>query len=252
MPGLSAIVTTSAITGFGFALLRIKKNLLSNAAIIIYILWVLGFYIIIEKSTAKPYPWFVRYIFPAIPGFTVFAGFGLDKTAELIKKFKISPKVSIAFIFILFAGSLATPLVKSLLILSAVSPGSKQKTAEWTAKNLPAGSEVLIDHIIYGPQLSPEFNTHFKNICSSGKYAQKITKQKEDFVIINSFSYGRYFLNEDKNPAIRHKANCYRWLNRHCRLLKTIAPKYQFQTYGFHNQVIKIYDLQSCKKSGLK
>ncbi len=235
VPVMTGGIVLASLTGMGWVLYRWRRHL----AGVVLLAWVLTLYIIVERSPAKPFPLFVRYAYPIIPGLVCFAAFALIRGAAAVTRFPLGR----VWGPLLVAAVLAWPSVHSIVVVAGVTRDTRVRAADWIHDNLSESSTIIIDGKFYCPRLNREYDTRRKRLC---KKKRMWSQYDVDYVITNGFNFNRYFVNEKFIPHSKNAADCYRRLFANCRLVKRFLPEYGIQTIGFHNPEIRIFDMNEC------
>ena len=243
VPGFSAVIAVAGLLGIFLCLRNISCSFQKNKPLAIYIVWVVGFYILIESSPIKPHPWQVRYVLPAVPGFSLFAGYAIFIMARYLGKSRIGlGGASFAVLLILLV-----PTTHSAIIVSGYKTDTIEVGRKWVRENLSSELKIVED------SRDKSFTDSKVVRINSGKrpcgLQKPIEKQAENFTndiyVTNSTRWIRYFRAEVNNTNIN--ADCYRWIFDRCPLIWEIGPEFPIQSIGYHNPQIKIFDLRQCR-----
>ncbi|MBI4517892.1 MAG: glycosyltransferase family 39 protein [Deltaproteobacteria bacterium] len=228
LPGFGIVATALALLGF-VALLRQA----SPAARLLTAFVGLG-YLVFESSPYKPPPNFDRYVLPLLPFLAVLALVGV----------RVLRRRSAVLAGIALALALAEPAGRSVQLLAAIEPDTRERARAWLAKQLPADARVAVEGqlltdlgeavIAYAPRLS---NARVSYTFSLASLADRLGEF--DCVVASSFIYDRFVRYGAGEPAARQ---FYRELFTHTPAAE-FAPA--VRSYGFHNPTIRVYCLAS-------
>jgi hypothetical protein len=237
-PGLTAPIALAGVVG-AFLCLRYAGV---NPAAFLLALWSIGFYLSVERSIAKPYPLFVRYLYPAIPGLVCFAAYALRGLFEIPIVARRGRPIALAVTGVV----LVLPLLRTVGILDGMFPDTRETSSVWIEDNIPRGKRILLDGRFYSPRLGGRYRTRVRALCREDSH---VRRARADYIVTNSFNYERFFLNEAFTAASKRSADCYRWLFESCEILERFRPPRAGQTFAFHNPEIRIYDMNRCERS---
>lgn len=199
-----------------------------------------GFYFMLESSKARPYPFFSRYLLPIIPLLCIFAAQGLHDLYKIFKtkidKSSLSwfkkNRITLIHFAILF---LLPPFIITGLIKFEAPSDTRIQAIGWMEEN------VTKDDIVMVPN---GYNPHFPANLDIIKIRDREQKMpiyptdKNVYFMTNSFRYGRFFENPEDIPEL---TEFYSEIFNNNKLVKELKP--DFRTYGFHNPVVRIYQI---------
>ena len=238
LPGVGLPLALAAVAG-GIVSLRRRM-----APAIFLGAWMFVFYLGLEKSPAKPFPFFARYMHGIAPGLCAFAAFAICeayRAAGAGARWRRMAVLSGA------ALCLCLPLVKTCLINHSLGPGreTRHRARAWMAENLAPGSKILVDSRSYGAEPPPEVFDVRRKFHRNLDFIQG---RDVDYVVLGSPSYERFEYDKNRGRQADHTYGYYLSVFRECELVREFRPKFRFMTYGFHNPVIGIYRVP--KKNG--
>jgi len=225
-----SIVPGFGVIGSSFALLGAGLQARKARSVAFYaVLAFLCFYLPAEWVKAKPPPQPERYVLCCLPFLAILA-------AEFFDWLRRIGYVNLAQLSLFFA--LLLPAGKSVLLASELSVDTRQSMREWMLRNIPAGSSVLIE-ASYSPHLDDTpFDRHFlkasKHPALFGKTA--IQKSGYEYLLVNSFSYERYFSEPEYSSVLRRR---FENIFESFELKKEFKPRWG--SYGFHNPTVRLY-----------
>ncbi len=231
LPGLTWPITTLAVMGMIWALVRRRDGAVRLAA-----LWVLWCYFSVEASPAKPFPFFARYLHAAYP---LLCGFAAAAAAGALERWSARPLVrhvaALGLALIVF-----WPAAKSTLISRAVRTETRMEAQAWINQQLPKHARVAVDDLL--PRPSPAYR--------SMRIIRRPLKEPLDFdwldrhanyLIVNSSRYRRYRYCWGNSLEARLAHEAYQEIFRRYRLIKEFKPDFPFQEYGFHNPIVHVF-----------
>lgn len=134
--------------------------------------------------------------------------------------------------------SIVLPAVRSIELADNLVPDTRRQAREWLVANLPPETKILIE-ASYSPRLR---ETNFQvRLAKLANHPERFTVTElgqvpEDYLLVNSFSYQRYFSEPKANPLLKK-----RW----SRMFESFPLVAEFQSpegrYGFHNPTIRLY-----------
>jgi hypothetical protein len=225
---MTDLVALLAIAGLGLLLRRGRIEDLFVVGM------VLLFYLPAEYVKAKPAPQPERYIVPCLPFLAI-------ALAELVRRVgtRIPARAAAPAICALL---LVMPLTRTVQLAREVKVDTREKLADWMAKNLPPGSKVLMDWKPYCPQLD-DHNFDVEYIPRARIIPELDVRQLKasgaDYLVLSSLFYDRYFSQPESNPILRQRI---REVFERVPVVLQMAPK--AGTYGFHNPVLTLFSLK--------
>jgi hypothetical protein len=134
-----------------------------------------------------------------------------------------------------------TPLARSALINMALKEDTRETAAAWIDEHLEEDALICVDHKHYAARPSPDkFNVLYRSPLSLGA----LRRWKVDYVVVGSFSYERFSYGKRNHERAERALQYYRNLSIYGELVKEFSPPLGWQTYGFHNPVVRIYDVR--------
>ncbi|MBI1813807.1 MAG: glycosyltransferase family 39 protein [Deltaproteobacteria bacterium] len=225
-PGLGWLATALALVGFVWAL---RQPTASYRVVTAFV--ALG-YTIFENSPYKPPPNFDRYVLPLLPFLAVLAMVGVRALRRRV------PLLAVAVL----AALLIEPTVRSLQLLTTMTPDTRERAAEWLRANLPPGARIILEGqlvddeghpvVAYAPHLTKANATYVFSL------AQRPERLGEfDYAVASSFMYDRFVRFGAGDPSA---AAFYRTL-----FARPLAAEFAPPTssYGFHNPTLRVYRL---------
>lgn len=214
--------------------------------VVFVVVWVVLAYLTFEQATAKPFPFFARYIHPLIPALCMLSAWSLWELEEAL-----APWLRASSVFWVRAGAIALsiglPLGHSAVITHGISDDTRLKAARWIDRELPHGARIAFDDPIYSPRPQrKDLRTKY-----FGPFARPIHQRRvEDlaasgfqYLVLNSFRSERFRITRRDSEKAQHADAFFRSVREKCRLFATIAPDHAIQSYGFHNPIIEVYEL---------
>src|SRR6185436_3784668 len=110
-----------------------------------------GFVAAAEAFPSKPYPFFARYVLPALPALAVLASVACARLAAVARADRHRSAARWAAIVAL-ALLLVSPLVRSARFVAAMEPDTRDVARDWLRDALPDGARLLTTP--YGPILA--------------------------------------------------------------------------------------------------
>jgi len=220
IPGLTLLVFVFSVAGAWLLYKEEKRKTL------ILLLWCVGYYLLAELSLAKPYPFYSRYILPAIPVLCLFAGFSAAKTVSLIRN---SPKRWHGWMLGLCLFLLISyPLSLSIRYVFSMNPDTRLVAREWVIRHIPENAT------LYEAGFSIEERTF--NELEPDSFEKIKQTAERTYLIISSHNFSRYLEHPKDVPE---KAAMFQEIMSQYYLVKEFTPA--FKSYGFNNPTILIY-----------
>lgn len=174
-----------------------------------------------------------RYILPIVPFLTIAAAMFVVEIASKISQSKLRQN------FILVGLAIAIILFPSIRVIRYVDLTTKKGTGleakEWIEENIPHKSRIAYE--IYCPPIS---GYDLRNMSRIGYHPLSwYKKARFDYLILSSFSYGRYFDTPLKGyEGIKHN---YEEIEAKCELTKQFDPPNSLS--ASLNPTIKVYKI---------
>lgn len=245
LPGLSVAVVLAALLALYH--LASDKSARKNPALILLTVWTLLCYVAFERATAKPFPFFARYVHPMVPAVCMLAAWSLNEVRHWLTG-SLKPKAVELVQTLALAGAVAWPLGLSVLISSAIGDDTRLVAARYIDEELPHGSKIAFDDPVYSPHPpKSHFDAKYFGLVSRRIYDESVDKLANKgfrYVVLNSFRTERFRVARHDSPEAERAHRFYESVREKARLVRTITPPYALQSYGFHNPVIQIYELQ--------
>ncbi len=235
-PGMTAGIVLASFGGTALILRRWREHWPA----IVVLVWSVVFYLVVERSPAKPFPLFVRYVYPVIPPMVSFAALALVRFSRWAAG--VFPYGRLAA-GVIVSAVLLWPAAQSVMIVGGLMPDTRMRAADWVHQHVTPESVILLDGRPYSPRLDKAHRTESRSVCRKNNMT---AFYRVDFLITNSFKYDRFFVNEKYTPIAKESSDCFRALFETCPLVQRFAPRFDFQTIGFHNPEIRIYDMKEC------
>jgi hypothetical protein len=225
IPGMSLVATLFAFVGIGKLCRTFEIRKLYIVALFLL------FYLPAEYVNAKPAPQPERYIFPCIPFLALAAGY-------LVSTFRTRPvlQVVLAIVLVFF------PLERSVELNRELLSDTRLRMRNWMLNNLPHGSKVAVGWKTYNPVFSEsEFDVEYISRARylSELYPQNLNERDQEYLVISSLFFSRYFVQPKVDPALREVV---RTLARTFPIVHLEEPR--FGTYGFHNPTVVLFGLK--------
>lgn len=195
---------------------------------------VLLFYLPAEYVKAKPAPQPDRYILPCLPFLAIAAG-------ELVRRMAVSSRIwalTPAVILLL----LVAPADRTIEMASEIKHDTRTQMAEWMIANLPRGAKIYMDWKPYCPRFwHDEFHVTYvpRATIMQQLDIRGLRKADQDYLVLSSLFYDRYFSQPDSKPAFRQR---FRDIFERVPIVKQFRPR--FGTYGFHNPTVTLFSLR--------
>ncbi|HEY8943565.1 MAG TPA: glycosyltransferase family 39 protein [Polyangiaceae bacterium] len=244
LPGLTLIPTFA----FAVALARLatEPDARRNSGALLLAAWVVLAYFAFERSTAKPFPFFARYVHPLIPALSVLAAWTLWSLPTSLRAW-LAPAPARLLAATAVAGAVIWPLTHSVIITSELTQDTRLRAAEWMTAHLPRGSKIALDDGFYSPRPhKSQFDLKYFGLVSRRIYDEPVERLRRrgfHYVVLNSFRTERFRIARFDSKDAERAHQFYESVRKKCRLIQTVAPPHSLQTYGFHNPVIQIYEL---------
>jgi hypothetical protein len=244
-PGLSWLVAFAALVGFARAVAGYKDP--KRAGLLIVAAWTLLAYLVFEKATAKPFPFFARYVLPIVPSLCVLAAAAVVELEQALRE-RLRPRVAALAWWAVTACVLSWPLVCSTLISAAIADDTRFAAAKWIDEHLPRGSKLALDDPRYSPRpnerrVTAKYFGLFSNRLHDAPL-ERLRAQGYDYVVVNSFRTERFRIARSGSEEASRANAYFVELRRRATLVREFRPRFALQTYGFHNPVIAIYDIR--------
>jgi len=233
LPGMTLPLFTASMIGAMWAASRRER------VAVFLLAWVVFFYLNLENSPAKPFPFFVRYVHSLFPALCIFAALLFGRLLDSCG----SRRSGRYMVTVAAAGCLLVPLLTSALVTSGTKHDTRMAATEWINANLEEGATVYLDDVFYSPRPDPErFVVDYRKRMYHASL-ETLRKRKVDYVVLNSFRTERYRACRAFSGEASRIYDYYVQLEQTGRLVREFAPRFRCQEYGFHNPVIKVYRL---------
>jgi len=228
IPGIGLVNAVLAIAGAGAALVLVLRDR-SRVAFLILFALVLT-YLPAEMVNAKPEPQPDRYLMVCMPWCALLIALTISRLAS--HRYRLIA-VGVTLLAVLL------PATRSLDLARDLKNDTRTQLAEWINFNIPAGSRIAVDLLVYGPAMD---ESRFKLEALQGSdILEKIRigelrRSGYDYLVISSFFRERFFRQKDKLGGVRE---LFRKLDRQLPILHRVnAPS---GPYGFHNPALTLY-----------
>lgn len=231
LPGISILVTVAAAAGMGLACRR------KHLPAILLVAWILVYYISVEASPSKPFPFVARYLHPIYPLLCLFSAAAICRLHAWSRP---GTKTRIAVLLVIVI-TLAIPTAKSVLITASLKNDTRFTAAAWMNEQLEPGSRIVVGNIRFSPRPSGE---RFEVGHRWRIYATSLTRLRRDatdYLAVNSFKYDQFRMGRNNSPRAGRAHAYYEKLKTHCELVKEFRPRFAFQTIAYHNPTILLY-----------
>ncbi len=233
-PGVTPPI--AVISLFGLALMLWRRRPEDLLIIGFFLL----FYLPAEWVRAKPMPQPERYILPCLGPLAI-------ASAELLiliskKFFQNSLRqefiaVDLILIFSLF------PAARTYALTRDLRPDTREIFSEEVLKIVPPGKNVLIlGEIKYTPRFPKNLNKVkvVRAESSRGRFTPDYLKNSNwDYLIVTSLSYQRFLSEPNADPELKQL-----FLDYDVQLPLALLTAARSGTYGFHNPILKLYNLK--------
>ena len=239
VPGIGLPAAVAALAGI---VLAVRRKMVAATFVAA---WIVVFYLGLEKSPAKPFPFFARYMHGISPGLCMFAAFAFHEAcgAWAGRRLRTSLCVGVAVLAILL------PLGKTCLVNHSIGAGreTRDRARAWMSDNLEPGSKIFVDSRSYGAEPAADKFDVRRRFHRNLDYLQN---RGVDYIVLGSYSHERFTY--DKNPGKQavQMYGYYQSVFRECELLYEAKPWFPFMSYGFHNPVISIYKVPKKRVDG--
>ena len=244
-PGLTWIVASSALVGL-FRTAQSYKDP-KRAGMLVLGASTLLAYFVFEKATAKPFPFFARYIQPIVPALCIFAATALVELARFLRS-RLPARVAGTLGFGVVGLALLWPAVSSLLIGAAIDADTRLEAATWINEHLPPGSKLGLDDPRYSPRPNKRrFELTYFGLFSNRLYDRPLDRLRSDgydYVVLNNFRTDRFRIAKSGSDEAERANAYYVDLRGRATLVREFRPQFSLQTYGFHNPVIAVYSIR--------
>lgn len=245
-PGVTAPVALAFLYALVRAI-RCWRNAPTQAARWLIIGWVVLAYIVFEKATAKPFPFFARYVQPIVPSICVLAAWALVGLVDRASSTSAA-RLARPLALLATATAVAWPLTESALISHAMKQDTRLVARAWINENLPRGSKLALDDPQYSPRPDKRrFKTKVFGLVSKRIYDksyERLRAEGFDYVILNTFRTERFRVSRDGSREAARAHDFYEDVRERARLVREFRPAFDVQSYGFHNPIISIYALK--------
>ena len=231
LPGMTLPLLVAALAGAGWSVKRKNLSAMFLAA------WTVFFYLSVENSPAKPFPFFVRYVHSLFPALCVFASFLFLRLWHGCGGRPVGRCLTAAAA----AACVIVPLLKSAVVTHAVKRDTRMAATEWIDANIEEGARIYLDDVFYSPRPDVErFDVDYRRRMYHASL-EVLEKREVDYVVLNSFRTDRYETCRRFSEEASRIHDYYRGLTAAGDLVRTFAPEISCQTYGFHNPVVSVY-----------
>ena len=206
--------------------------------------WAIAYILVAEAMPAKPYPFFARYILPAVPPLCVLAAVALAHCARTLRQSDCASPLRRVLGAVLLASLIPMFFLSAVSVLTAL-PDTREQADRWAREHLPPESVVFLT--TYSPSLS---SAPFEVLDFDAKtlaHRRQAAKGNNIYVFLSSYAYQRYL---DHPRSVPKMTKLYR------SLLKvehgpeaTFVPRWP--SMGFHNPKITIIRLEPQPESAL-
>jgi hypothetical protein len=210
----------------------LKKSIIpfGRHPFLVPLLFSLTYWSIIELLPAKPYPFFARYMLPAIPVLCILASGGVEYLVERVPIPRAKPLVFI----LLFLFVIGIPLFQSVHAVLNSSPDTRDRVAQEIGDYVPHGATVIFAR--YTGRIGRKGYKVLSDKPEALRVDLKKAIAKEMYVVVSSFYYDRFMEHPDQ---IVKRSVLYHAIFETGHLVKEFSRKHVF--FGFHNPVIRIY-----------
>lgn len=237
LPGMTLPLLAASIVG------AVRAAGRKEAPSIFLLAWVLFFYLSIENSPAKPFPFFVRYLHSLFPALCVFAAFLFCGLRERCG----GRRTGRCLVAVAAAGCILVPLLRSVLVTSGAADDTRMVATEWINANLEEGSRIYLDDVFYSPRPAMDrFDVNYRKRMYHASL-ETLQKREVDYVVLNSFRTQRYEVCRDFSEEAARIHDYYVRLMDTGRPVGKFTPRFACQTYGFHNPTVVVYRMPWAK-----
>jgi hypothetical protein len=243
VPGLSLPVVVAFLLGVVLLVRRLRHG--GDPAAALLLMWIALGYVLLERSPAKPFPFFARYFHPFVPAVAIVAAWTLVAVrAEVWRRTGRGRALWAANLAL--AAVIAWPLARSALITAAIADDTRVQAARWIEQHLPRGSTLALDDPRYSPPLDqPPFTPGAFRVIAPPRLVDDPVADsladRVDYVVLNSIRMDRYSLTRSRSPSAQRAYDYYRKLRAELPVVKEFRPRFALQSYGFHNPVVTIH-----------
>lgn len=231
IPGLGVIPLAAAAVGAFFLVWnRHRAGLVLVAGIVVY-------YLGGEWMSAKPYPFFARYMLPIAPLLAVAAAVGvLELGWRLGAAGPWRRRVPAG----LYMCALIPIAVRTLAFDARVTPDTRTRATAWMADHLPPGAEVALPPGFaantYVPLLPPSMQRYDR--MDPGQLEAKKGRPEGVYVLLSGPAIDRYIENPRVKPELVEFIGAVRAQGVRVAVFESRAGR-----LGFHNPTIELFHL---------
>jgi len=229
VPGLGWPALAAAVAG---AVALSRRN---RGTAFLLVLWSLGYTAVAEAMPAKPYPFFARYVLPALPPLAALAGVALARLAALVRESRLTRARRLASAATVVS---ALALVVAPAALRAVTalPDTRDQARAWALANVPAGAVLWVSP--YGPPIGPapfEVRALDAQALANARRAQPARPQ---WALLVAHYYARHL----EHPAARPElAGFLQRLLGQADAGVTFSNRWE--RFGYANPVVRVFPL---------
>lgn len=236
LPGVTWPVALAVIPG---ALIGWRRN---RSGVTLVAAWAVGYLLLAECMSAKPYPFYARYILPVIPMLCVLAAFAAARFlrhagTESTRRVRLICAFAVLVV-------LASPACVSVAYKTSLSPDTRDLAAGWIDANIPANA------IVYVTDYTPFFDkerVRVRKLEPGVLTARDATADSAvRFAVVSSFQWERFFEHPNDVPK---QTELYRELFSNCPTLAVFEPR--GPVFAYNNPTIRVHRLDTPpRKSG--
>jgi 4-amino-4-deoxy-L-arabinose transferase-like glycosyltransferase len=199
-------------------------------------LWALGYAAVAEAMPAKPYPFFARYVLPAIPPLAALAGVAMAALAGAARARGRSPTAR-ALAAVAATLVLAPLAVRAAAVAATALPDTRDQARAWVLANVPAGAVLWVTP--YAPPIGPaRFAVRPLDQERLGE-ARRARPGSEHWVMLVSFYTDRYLENPSARP---HLSSFLGELQRGADGGPTFRNRWV--AFGYANPVVRVFPVR--------
>ncbi len=226
VPGIGWVLVLLAGGAVVYGLVR------RNRAVWLLLMIIAPFYMLIEGSRAKPYPFFERYALPLIPPLLVCAAWGIWRIRRRWGQFAAG---------IVLLGAVAYPWTTTTLSVLTIAPDTRILALEWIRDNVAVGDKLALSNNLEYAQrtIDADWLSRYRVEELEYELPNALAARGVDYVAVTEFEYRRYLIHEEVETE---RSKFYDELFTQTNLVQEIRPRYP--PCGKHNPVVRIYGLR--------
>jgi len=200
-----------------------------------------GFVAVMEVFPAKPYPFFARYVLPAVPPIVVLAGIVCARLGSVATHgrapaaFRIGAIVVLAIVFM-------APALRTARFVRAMYPDTRDVARVWLRANLPPRVRLLTTS--YGPLLP---GARALDRASLARATAMSRGGEAPWLVLSDLAVDRYLEHPEGNPE---RFELYDGVARDGIEVQRFAS--HGPRFGFYNPTLRVYQLNPAHGSATR